>query len=540
MINWSRRQALLLFAGFSLLLVGLVAVRANATADAAAVNVASSMATLTLGKVTDPAGAEDFPLTAVGFRRSIRTTLRSPRDIERDTDGRLYVVGRRTSRVAVYSPAGTLLQEFGSKGNGPAQLLFPESIALSPTEPDRLYITDTGNDRIQIFTTAGAHVGGWGETGTGPGQFSSPMGITIDDAGNVYVTDTFNHRIQKFTADGTFLLEWGSQGGGDSQFFFPAGLDVDAAGEVYVTDSNNHRIRVFSSDGQFLRGWGSEGTGFGQFNLPADLHVDDGGAVYVSDTYNERIQKFTSDGRYLATWGEGGSGDGQFQRPNGLVIDSTGLVYVVDIDNQRVEIFSQATVFLDDGRQESLSLPAGEYSISEPPRSGWVLAAIDCVGQEPATRDGSILISLTDGETTTCTFTNRAETTTGDVAVQVYDDTNQDGQLTAGEPGLAGWTVRLRDAANSQIGDDATTDEAGAVLFAAVPLGDYVVCQVLPTGWLNTEPGDEGAPVSGSGLELCSPVVLAGASVSVRFGNYEKDGPPPPPVYRAYLPVAMR
>ena len=30
------------------------------------------------------------------------------------------------------------------------------------------------------------------------GQFRIPVGLAIDQAGNVYVADTLNHRLQKF------------------------------------------------------------------------------------------------------------------------------------------------------------------------------------------------------------------------------------------------------------------------------------------------------------------------------------------------------
>lgn len=524
-------RVLVLFAGIIVLMTGLLSVRVGAET--------TNTGTLTLRKVTDPAGGQQFPLTAVGFQRVIRTNMRSPRDIDRDADGRLYVIGRRTSRIIIYSPTGAPLLEFGSKGTGPSQLLFPESLALSTTIAGRMYVTDTENNRIQMFSTSGDHIGSWGSFGTAPGSFSSPMGIAIDDLGNVYVTDTFNHRVQKFDSEGEFLLEWGSQGSGNGQFLYPAGIDVAANGDIYITDSNNHRIQVFSSDGQYLGGWGSLGTGNGQFNLPADLHVDDSGMVYVSDTYNQRVQKFTADGHFLAVWGAAGTGNGQFQRPNGITIDSEGQVYVVDIDNQRVEIFSQATVFLDDGEQESMTLPAGDYVVSEPLRSGWALGSVDCESPSRMAHQGGVSVSLAAGATVSCTFNNRTETTTGDLTARLYNDFDRDGQLGSGEAALVGWTVRLRDASNEQVGDDQTTDAAGLATFSDIPAGDYAVCQILPVGWRNSEPGGPNGAVPGTGLEVCRLVKLSSAGAEVRLGNYEQN-PTPPTTYLSYVPLIRR
>ena len=34
------------------------------------------------------------------------------------------------------------------------------------------------------------------------GQFRIPVGLVLDQAGNVYVADTLNHRLQKFVLQG--------------------------------------------------------------------------------------------------------------------------------------------------------------------------------------------------------------------------------------------------------------------------------------------------------------------------------------------------
>lgn len=529
-------NARLLRASFALVILSFVLLALGA-GHARPLRAAAEAATLTLSKTTVPAGGEDFPLTAVGWQQTIKTGLRSPRDIERDSEGKLYVIGRRASRIIIYKPDGTPQFEFGSKGKGPTQMLYPEALSLSMTGPLLIYVADTENDRVQIYDPSGVHVGGWGSEGTGPGQFSSPMGIVLDDAGNVYVSDTFNHRIQKFDPDGNFLMQWGGEGSGEGQFNFPAGLDIGPNGDVYVADSNNNRVQVFTSEGDFVRAWGSLGNGAGQFNLPADLHVNSAGDVFVSDTYNERIQKFIGDGRYLAMWGSQGTAPGQFQRPNGLTIDDAGMVYVVDIDNQRVEIFKQATVFLDDGQQESLELPPGAYTITEPQIAGWTIDPVECDGGDPGGQADGVTVRLTEGSTVACAFTNRAETVTGDLTIEVYNDLDQDGQWSEGDTPLAGWTVLLRDASNVQVGEDATTGADGRALFAGIPAGDYSACEILPVGWFNSDPGGENGPTPGAGLEICRPVTLGASGATAQFGNFEEQ---PAPTYSIYLPVILR
>jgi len=59
-----------------------------------------------------------------------------------------------------------------------------------------------------------AFVSEWGSKGSAPGEFNQPIGVALDDEGNVYVSDAGNNRIQKFTADGAFIVEWGTAGNG--------------------------------------------------------------------------------------------------------------------------------------------------------------------------------------------------------------------------------------------------------------------------------------------------------------------------------------
>jgi DNA-binding beta-propeller fold protein YncE len=61
-----------------------------------------------------------------------------------------------------------------------------------------LYITDPEQGRVIVYNLEGEPLEAWGERGTGDGQFGKPLGIAVDNKGNIYVTDPYNHRVQKF------------------------------------------------------------------------------------------------------------------------------------------------------------------------------------------------------------------------------------------------------------------------------------------------------------------------------------------------------
>jgi hypothetical protein len=86
-----------------------------------------------------------------------------------------------------------------------------------------------------------------------------------------------------------------------------------------------------------------------------------------------------------------------------------------------------------------------------------------------------------------------------------FHDRNADGDRDAGEPGLAGWQIKLyRDADGDKVLEDsddgttgdgatpfrpaATTAANGSYSFANLPNGEYIVCEVQQAGWHQSLP----------------------------------------------------
>ena len=398
--RWVRRGMLLLALT---LLLGLV-VQVGLAQDSGP--AAAADATLTIGKTTNPAGGQGFWVTALSFQRSWGRSgsgagnYRQPRDVEVDSAGNFYISDHRNSRITKLNSNGEFVVQIGVRGRRNGQLLRPNAIAVSG---NRLYVTDTDNNRIAVFTTNGAFVRNFGSPGTGNGQFNLPNGVAVDAAGNVYVADTWNHRIQVFDADGTYLRQWGTNGTGNGQLNYPAHLDIDAAGNVYVVDSNNHRIQVYSNSGAYVRQFGGAGTAGGRFNLPVGIDVADG-FVYVSEVGSHRIQKLTPTGAFVAQWNQVANGQ-TISRPNGLFVQD-GWVYASDIDANRIQIYRQATVTLNHGQQQALTLPAGTYDVTEAPKAGWTFGSAVCNGGSPSSIASGARVSLANGASVMCGFVN--------------------------------------------------------------------------------------------------------------------------------------
>jgi DNA-binding beta-propeller fold protein YncE len=183
-----------------------------------------------------------------------------------------------------------------------------------------------------------------GGKGTRNGQFESPVGMAVDNNGNILVADTGNGRIEKFSATGAFLTTIGSKGIGHGQLGDPNGIAVDRAGNIYVAEAGNHRVQKLASDGTFIAEWKGPEPGF---YGPRRIAIDPDGCIYVVDQGHSRIAKFSPDGHVLTTWGTKGNGAGQFNDPTSVAVDpTTNKVYVADPINKRIQIFDSNGAFL--------------------------------------------------------------------------------------------------------------------------------------------------------------------------------------------------
>ena len=265
------------------------------------------------------------------------------------------------AKVSIYAGTG----QQGYQDGKVETAMFSNPAGLAVDASGNLFVADYGNHCIRMINTsgvvstfAGFPQAGYQDGQGGQAQFNYPAGLTIDGAGNLYVTEVGNDRVRKITpaamvstVAGSGVDGFGEGKGTNAMFSNPIGIAMDQNGNLIIADAGNNRIRKIDPSGQVttLAGDGTAGFKDGaassaQFNLPYGLTIDDQGRIYIADMNNNRIRMIT--GNEVSTYaGNGTKADvdgiapeASFNNPSSILFDaSTGILYVTDFGSNKIK-----------------------------------------------------------------------------------------------------------------------------------------------------------------------------------------------------------
>lgn len=161
-----------------------------------------------------------------------------PRGMAIDAQDNIYIADTGGCRLIKYDVQGNRLTQFGEKGSGPGQLLEPIDVAIGPGGD--LYVTDVANLRIQHWDFFGRYQGEWAVS---PASAYNGPHLALAADGSLFVTTPEQHEVRRYSRGGELLGQWG----GPEQFRIPVGLTVDESGNLYVADTLNHRVQKLES-----------------------------------------------------------------------------------------------------------------------------------------------------------------------------------------------------------------------------------------------------------------------------------------------------
>ena len=299
-------------------------------------------------------GLEDGPAMSASFSDLFGIAV--------DRRGNLIVAdGGQSNRIRRISVDGKV-QTIAGSGEGFAdgnalqsQFNTPSGVAIDRS--GNIIIADTSNNRIRklssdgsrVSTIAGSGVAGFKDGPADEAQFDGPIGLAVDEKGNVYVADTYNDSIRRIGTDGdvTTVAGTGAPGFDDGNsttaaFDTPSGVAVDKNGTLFVADTANHAVRRINVQGEVTTVAGRADTtsqSAVRLDHPVGIVVTHDGFLFVSDEGAGRIVRIAPEGETesyaggVAGFAEGVGVQARLNGPSAIAVDRNGVLFVCDSRN---------------------------------------------------------------------------------------------------------------------------------------------------------------------------------------------------------------
>jgi uncharacterized protein (TIGR03437 family) len=291
-----------------------------------------------------------------------------PQSVAEDSASNIYIADTFNHEIRKVALDGTISTL--AKVGAPQAVIVDSSGNVFFSQGNQVFKVDSKGNITAVAGSPTAGFSGDGGPATAA-LLNGPQGLALDSAGNLYIADAYNHRIREITAgniktvagSGGTCLNPCSFGGfsGDggpatsATMSFPVGVAVDNAGNILIADTHNHVIRKVDIKGNINTVAGTGGkAGYsgdgGQataalLDSPLGVAPDNAGNFFIADANNNVVRVVDGLGSINTIAGNnkaGFSGDGgpatsaELSKPFGIIVDPNANVLFVDSLNHRV------------------------------------------------------------------------------------------------------------------------------------------------------------------------------------------------------------
>ena len=269
-----------------------------------------------------------------------------PLDTATDSNGNVYVLEYRNSRIKVFDSSGNYLRSFGSVGYGCNQWRYARQFDIYN---DEIYLADTYNHHTIRMSLTGQCIAKERTAFNYPHAIAAHsafvyVGYTSWSGHGRYISAVHRNRLNASNTIDTgyssgLRYAWGMSLNSGGNRLIVADYLRNQLYEYSVSNYSSTRSAVSLSLRQ--RSNSSYSSSNGYFRRPTDAAYDSSGNIYATDLYGHRLQKFNSSLVYQAKVGTYSSNSG-FRYPYGMHIDANNNIYVADYQNFAVRKYDSS------------------------------------------------------------------------------------------------------------------------------------------------------------------------------------------------------
>jgi sugar lactone lactonase YvrE len=218
---------------------------------------------------------------------------------------------------------------WGEKGAGPGKFGAPSAFATDAL--GNVFFADPGAGFVDKFEAKGTPLLTFEDA-----RSRHATGIAVDAGGAIYMSEAERGTIYIFFPDGTFLRS--IPGPPQRHFSGPLGISVDDQGNLYVPDPAGSRVAKFNDRGRLVA----------SLPVPKDAAADEkpswvaaaqDGSVFVAYFKTGRIQKYAADGSLLTSWLAGNSATVDSHSIAGLAVGG-GYVFTMSAGQPQIRVWT--------------------------------------------------------------------------------------------------------------------------------------------------------------------------------------------------------
>jgi hypothetical protein len=202
-----------------------------------------------------------------------------------DGNGNIFIADN--TKVWKYTTDGTLVTSFDGTGGGSTTPLNLAYGVWSNNGGTTVIVAEFNGRRVRVFAQpTGNYVPV--QTLSWPASIAStavPMGLTVDNQGNLLVVDDANSMVVRYTySNGQYIspVVVKTLSGLKTTF-----IATDWMGQYYVVDQNYEQFLVFDSNWNQTRYCQPLGTNYG--SQPKGIAVDTNGYIYLADCFRKEV-----------------------------------------------------------------------------------------------------------------------------------------------------------------------------------------------------------------------------------------------------------